>query len=78
MAEHGNDAHETGSEVMLCPMRAAFEVAAAYVSVTPDASDFAQQLDEEIGGLQVAVRVVPDASDLQGLVDEQDLTATSA
>jgi hypothetical protein len=57
------------------PDESGFEVAAAYVTVTPDASDFAQALDEEIGGLSVAVRVLPDASDLQGAIDQEGLTA---
>jgi len=50
---------------------AGFEVARAFVSVQPDASDFAAALDEQIGGLSVSVVIVPDASDFAAAVDEQ-------
>ena len=48
-----------------------FQLGSAYVSVDPDVSDFAQQLDEELGGLRLAVRVVPDMADFDAQVDEQ-------
>jgi hypothetical protein len=47
-----------------------FEVAAAYVTVTPDVSDFAAALDEALGGLQLSVVVTPDVSDFAAAVDE--------
>jgi predicted nucleic acid-binding Zn-ribbon protein len=48
-----------------------FEVARAYVAVDPDASDFADSLDEQVGGLQVSVMVVPQAADFAQSFDEQ-------
>jgi hypothetical protein len=48
-----------------------FEVAAAYVTVSPDASNFADALDEQIGGLSIAVAVTPDASNFAAAFDEQ-------
>lgn len=38
---------------------AGYEVASAYVSVGPDATDFPDMLAEQLGGLQVSVAVVP-------------------
>ncbi len=48
-----------------------FEIASAYVDVTPDTSDFAAALDEELGGLQLAVRVLPNMADFEAAVYEQ-------
>jgi hypothetical protein len=48
-----------------------FEVGRGYIAVSPDASDFAAALDEQIGGLSVAVMVTPDASDFASAFDEQ-------
>ena len=48
-----------------------FQVAAAYVSVSPDASDFAAALDEQVGGISISAVVVPDASDFAAAMDEQ-------
>jgi hypothetical protein len=45
-------------------------VAAAYVTVTPNVSDFAAALDEELGGLSLSVVVTPDVSDFAAAVDE--------
>jgi len=58
-----------------------FEVAAAYVRVSPDVADFPALLDEAIGGLQVAIAVVPGSAslaDFAAAVGEGvgDLTAT--
>lgn len=48
-----------------------FEVARAYVAVSPDASDFAAALDEQVGGISLSVIVTPDASDFAAAFDEQ-------
>jgi TP901 family phage tail tape measure protein len=50
---------------------AGFEVASAYVSVSPDAESFEEQLDAQVGGLQYVVKipVVPDTGDFAGEVD---------
>jgi hypothetical protein len=47
-----------------------FEVAAAYVRVSPDASDFAAALDEQVGGLTLSVGVTPNAADFAAALDE--------
>jgi len=48
-----------------------YEVGSGYVSVSPDAETFAEQLEEQIGdiNLVVTIPVVPDASGLQAGVD---------
>jgi hypothetical protein len=48
-----------------------FEIAKAWVAVSPDASDFAAALDEQLGGISIAVMVTPDASDFASALDEQ-------
>jgi hypothetical protein len=48
-----------------------FEVASAFVTVSPDASNFADALDEQVGGISVAVLVTPDASNFASAFDEQ-------
>jgi hypothetical protein len=48
-----------------------FEIARAWVSVTPDVSDFEQALQEELGGVVVAVTVTPDTADFQAALDEE-------
>ena len=48
-----------------------FEVASAYVSVTPNASDFADALDEQIGGISVSAVVTPAVADFAASLDEQ-------
>jgi hypothetical protein len=58
-----------------------FEVAAAYVRVSPDVADFPALLDEALGGLQIAISIIPDSASLAnfaGSVDDGlgDLTAT--
>src|ERR1700677_2357243 len=48
-----------------------YEVGSAYVQVSPDAESFAEQLEEQIGGvdLVVTIPVVADSSGLQASVD---------
>ncbi len=50
---------------------AGFEVASAYVTVSPNADGFAEELEGEIGGLDYVVKVpvVPDTGDFAGEVD---------
>ena len=50
-----------------------FEVASAYVSVSPDAASFPEQLEEQIGDLNFVVQipVVPDAGDFAGQVEAE-------
>ena len=47
-----------------------FEVARAYVAVSPDAGGFADELADQLGGIGVSVQVTPDMGDFTGAVDE--------
>ena len=47
-----------------------FEVARAFLAVSPDASDFAAALDEELGGLTLSVGVTPNTSDFADALDD--------
>ena len=53
------------------PGEAGFQVASAFVRVDPDADDFAEQLEGQIGGIDYVVKipVVPDTGDFAGEVD---------
>jgi hypothetical protein len=47
-----------------------FEIAAAFLSVLPNTSDFAAALDEALGGLSLTVGVLPDTSDFASALDD--------
>ena len=47
-----------------------FEVAAAFVRVTPDTSDFPSALDEQLGGLALSVVLTPNTSDFASMLDD--------
>ena len=59
------------------PGEAGFNVGSAYVSVSPDAESFPEQLEEQIGGLNyvVQVPVVPDTGDFAAVLDEREHAA---
>ena len=49
---------------------AGFELGRAYVVASPDASGFADELDEQLSGISISVAVTPDMSDFASMVDE--------
>lgn len=58
------------------PEEDGFEIASAWASISPDASDFQDRLDEELGGVVATVRVLPDMSDFASAVDEDGIVVT--
>lgn len=55
----------------------AFEVGSAYVSVSPDAETFPEQLEEQLGGLDYVV-TIPVRADTAGLQESVDAAAAAA
>ena len=48
-----------------------FEVASAFIRVSPDTSDFPSALDEQLGGLGLSVALTPNTSDFESMLDDQ-------